>query len=63
MNIDKIKKEFIDFRMLMHHEMETGLRKDANTGEVIPAWFIKEFSINLNEEKIISKSKFIFDPG
>jgi len=50
----KIKKEFIDFRMLMHHEMETGLRKDENTGEVIPAWFIKEFSINLNEEKIIS---------
>ncbi len=50
----KIKKDFIDFRMLMHHVMETGLRKDQVTGELIPAWFIKEFSINLNGEEIIS---------
>lgn len=50
----KIKNSFIDFRMLMHHVMETGRRKDENTGEIIPAWFIKEFSINLNGEKIIS---------
>ena len=50
----KIKDNFIDFRMLMHHAMETGRRKDENTGEIIPALFIKEFSIDLNDEKIIS---------
>ena len=50
----KIKDNFIDFRMLMHHEMETGLRKDETSGEVIPAWFIQEFTIDLNGEKVIS---------
>ncbi|OUT96857.1 MAG: thiosulfate oxidation carrier complex protein SoxZ [Betaproteobacteria bacterium TMED41] len=50
----KIKNNLIDFRMLMHHEMESGLRKDETSGEVIPAWFIQEFTINLNGEKVIS---------
>ncbi len=50
----KFKDNLVDFRMLMHHEMETGLRKNDRTGEVIPAWFIKEFSIALNSESIFS---------
>jgi sulfur-oxidizing protein SoxZ len=50
----KLKDDLIDFRMLMHHEMETGLRKDEKTGDVVPAWFIKEFTIDLNGEKVIS---------
>jgi sulfur-oxidizing protein SoxZ len=50
----KLKDDLIDFRMLMHHVMETGLRKDENTGNAIAAWFIKEFTIELNDEQIIS---------
>ena len=42
----------VDFRMLMRHEMESGLRKDDKTGEVVPAWFIKEFHVFLNNESI-----------
>ena len=42
----------VDFRMLMRHEMESGLRKDK-TGEVVPAWFIKEFSVFLNNEPVL----------
>ena len=30
----------VDARVLMAHEMETGIRKDAS-GKVIPAWFIR----------------------
>ena len=43
----------VDFRMLMRHEMESGLRKDDKTGEVVPAWFIKEFRVYLNNESIL----------
>ncbi|OUV99645.1 MAG: thiosulfate oxidation carrier complex protein SoxZ [Betaproteobacteria bacterium TMED156] len=50
----RFKDNKIDFRMLMHHEMETGLRKDEKTGNSIPAWFIKEFSILLNGNIILS---------
>ena len=50
----KLRNDIIDFRMLMRHVMETGLRKDQETGQVIPAWFIKEFSIKQNGEKIFS---------
>ena len=43
----------VDFRMLMRHEMESGYRKDDKTGEVVPAWFIKEFHVFLNTEPVI----------
>ena len=42
----------VDFRMLMRHEMESGLRKDK-TGETVPAWFIKEFRVFLNNETVL----------
>ena len=42
----------VDFRMLMRHEMESGLRKDK-TGEMVPAWFIKEFRVFLNNEAVL----------
>ena len=50
----KLKDGEIDFRMLMHHEMETGLRKDTKTGNIVPAWYIKEFKIFQNGQKILS---------
>jgi sulfur-oxidizing protein SoxZ len=40
-------------RVLMAHEMETGLRKDA-AGKVIPAWFIQEVSAQLNGKTVMT---------
>jgi sulfur-oxidizing protein SoxZ len=50
----KLKNGIVDFRMLMHHEMESGFIKDELTGDVIPAWFIQEFNISLNSKLILS---------
>ena len=43
----------VDFRMLMRHEMESGFRKDEKTGEAVPAWFIKEFRVFINNESVL----------
>ena len=43
----------VTVRVLMNHEMETGLRKDA-AGKVIPAWFIQEVSAQLNGKPLMS---------
>ncbi|MEF9999509.1 MAG: thiosulfate oxidation carrier complex protein SoxZ [Comamonas sp.] len=40
-------------RVLMAHEMETGLRKDAE-GKTIPAWFIQEVTASLNGKPIFA---------
>ncbi len=40
-------------RVLMSHEMETGLRKDA-AGKVIPAWFIQEVTAQLNGKNVLN---------
>ena len=40
-------------RVLMSHEMETGLRKDA-AGKSIPAWHIQEVSAQHNGKTIMS---------
>jgi sulfur-oxidizing protein SoxZ len=40
-------------RVLMSHEMETGLRKDA-AGKVIPAWFIQDVSASLNGKPVLT---------
>ena len=40
-------------RVLMSHEMETGLRKDA-AGKVIPAWFIQEVSASHNGKPVMT---------
>jgi len=40
-------------RVLMAHEMETGLRKDA-AGKTIPAWFIQQVSASLNGKPVLS---------
>jgi sulfur-oxidizing protein SoxZ len=39
-------------RVLMIHEMETGLRKDAS-GKPIPAWHITEVSAALNGKPVL----------
>ena len=40
-------------RVLMAHEMETGLRKDA-AGKAIPAWHIQEVSAQLNGKTVMT---------
>ena len=41
-------------KAIMYHTMESGSRKDKETGELIPAHFIKEVKAELNGEMIIS---------
>jgi len=38
----KLKDGVVTVKSLMNHPMETGLRKDKKTGELIPAHFIQE---------------------
>ena len=40
-------------RVLMSHEMETGLRRDS-AGKVIPAWFIQEVTATHNGKPVLS---------
>jgi sulfur-oxidizing protein SoxZ len=40
-------------RVLMSHEMETGLRKDS-AGKAVPAWFIQEITAALNGKPVLS---------
>ena len=41
------KDGITEIRILMTHEMETGLRRDG-AGALVPAWFIQEVSVKLN---------------
>ncbi len=43
----------VTVRVLMAHEMETGLRKDSS-GKPIPAWFIQEVGAALNGKPVFS---------
>ena len=53
-------------RVLMSHDMETGLRKDS-AGKNVPAWFIQEVNASLNGKPVfnafwgtaISKNPFV----
>jgi sulfur-oxidizing protein SoxZ len=40
-------------RVLMSHEMETGLRKDAD-GKTVPAWYITEVTAALNGKTVMT---------
>jgi sulfur-oxidizing protein SoxZ len=40
-------------RVLMSHEMETGLRKDS-AGKTIPAWFIQEVTATHNGKQVLA---------
>ncbi|MFN7693935.1 MAG: thiosulfate oxidation carrier complex protein SoxZ [Burkholderiales bacterium] len=43
----------VTVRVLMSHEMETGLRKDA-AGKTIPAWFIQDISATHNGKPVMA---------
>jgi sulfur-oxidizing protein SoxZ len=43
-----------DIKVLMNHPMETGQRKDAKTGQIVPALFIQEVIATLNGKQVLS---------
>lgn len=46
------KNGVTEVKVLMSHEMETGLRKDA-TGATVPAWFIQTITATLNGATVL----------
>jgi sulfur-oxidizing protein SoxZ len=42
-----------EVKVLMSHEMETGLRKDAQ-GQTIPAWFIQNVTVACNGKTVLA---------
>ncbi len=42
-----------NIKVLMNHVMETGQRKDAKTGQLIPAHFIQTVSAQLNGKPVL----------
>jgi sulfur-oxidizing protein SoxZ len=42
-----------DVKALMNHIMETGLRKDSKTGQLIPAHFINQVTATLNGKTVL----------
>ncbi len=42
-----------DVKALMSHIMETGLRKDSKTGQLIPAHFINQVTATLNGKTVL----------
>ena len=49
----QVAGEKATIRMLMNHEMETGLRKDA-AGKSIPAWYVQQVSAQLNGKIVLT---------
>lgn len=43
-----------DVKVLMNHPMETGQRKDAKTGKLVPAHFIQEVVATLNGTPVMT---------
>ena len=43
----------IDARVLMAHEMESGVRKDAS-GKLVPAWFIQDVNCQVNGKTVMT---------
>lgn len=41
-------------KAILYHPMETGLRKDKSTGEVIPAHFIQEVTVKHNGNTVMT---------
>ncbi len=42
-----------DVKVLMNHIMETGLRKDSKTGQLVPAHYITEVTASVNGTQVL----------
>ena len=49
----RLDGEVAEIRALIDHPMETGLRKDARTGELVPLHFIQNLSVRLNGRSVL----------
>lgn len=49
----RLDGEVADVRALIAHPMETGLRKDAKTGELVPLHFIQTVLVTLNGTPVL----------
>jgi sulfur-oxidizing protein SoxZ len=50
----KIKDGETEVKCLMNHPMETGLRKDEKTGEIVPAHFIQEVVCKSKDQVVMT---------
>jgi len=50
----KVKDGVTEVKVLLKHPMESGLRTDKETGEKIPAHFIKEVKCEHNGKEVMS---------
>ncbi|MDQ1362499.1 MAG: sulfur-oxidizing protein SoxZ [Pseudomonadota bacterium] len=50
----KVTGGVTEVKALINHTMETGLRKDAKTGQLIPAHFIQEVTCTHNGENVLT---------
>lgn len=48
-----LEGDVANIKVLMNHVMETGQRKDAKTGQVIPAHFIQTVAAHLNGKTVL----------
>ena len=48
-----LQGDITDVRALMTHIMETGLRKDPASGQVVPAHFIRQVVATLNGKTVV----------
>lgn len=50
----KVTGGITEVKALINHAMETGQRKDAKTGQLIPAHFIQEITCTHNGENVLT---------
>lgn len=49
----KLEGDVADVKVLMNHPMETGQRKDAKTGQTVPAHFIQNVTAAVNGKTVV----------
>ncbi len=49
----RLDGEVAEIRALIDHPMETGLRKDSRTGELVPLHFIRNLTVSLNGKPVL----------
>jgi sulfur-oxidizing protein SoxZ len=50
----KMEGDVADIKVLINHPMETGTRKDAKTGKLIPAHYIQDISATINGKTVLT---------
>ena len=49
----KNKNGVVDVKVIINHPMENGLRPNPQTGQKVPAHFINQFKILVNDEEVL----------